>query len=407
LVLIVIRAAAACGDDDDTTGRDAAIGGDGDADTDGDADGDGDAGTDAGPPETCDEQGATRTIDCGFCGTQDQICAADGVWHDDGECIGGGECDPGAIQREACGTCGTHERVCSASCEWRAWAACDENPAGECTSGVEELTRDGCEAGDIQSRRCLEDCTWELLRPCGPDCIGAPEDVAADAEEICIPGGPFVMGGADPNSTNDDPEHEVVLYPYFIGRFEVTNERYRVCVADGGCTDPVERYDAYDADDRARRPVLGLAWDQAEDFCSWAGGRLPTEAEWEKAARGPSPDRRIFPWGDASPSCAQTQVGDCPGYAFEVEDIDSYPDGASPFGVERMVDGAYEVVADWYDEGYYADSDLVDPRGPDVGDERVVRSISEGYAAEVFPPLTARDRGFPTGVRCARSAEER
>lgn len=411
--------AAQCGGDDDSSDRDAAADGDADADSDADADGDtdsdadADADADAGPV-TCNEQGATRTIDCGFCGTQDQICAADGLWHDDGECVGPGECDPGAIQREACGTCGQRERLCSASCEWRAWGACDENPDGECTAGVEEATREGCEPGDIQSRRCLDTCRWEVVTPCSSDCIGDPQAVGTDEEEICIPGGPFIMGGADPNDwTYDDPEHEVILYPYFIERFEVTNERYHACVDAGVCDDLADdrwRLDGYDNPDGVRWGVEGVPHPDAEAFCAWIGHRLPTEAEWEKAARGSSPDRRQFPWGDAEPTCDEAHHYYCPGRSMEGGDIDAYPAGVSPYGAERMMDGATEHVEDVFQADYYDVSPGVDPRGPDAGDEYTKRGFGENHEPQLMPRLTARwvgDRDVHGGIRCVRSTEAR
>jgi formylglycine-generating enzyme required for sulfatase activity len=156
------------------------------------------------------------------------------------------------------------------------------------------------------------------------------------------------MGGADPNATDDDPEHEVTLYPYFIDRFEVTNERYRACVDAGVCLDPLDwaRMDDYDTERGSRWGLEGAAWEDARAFCEWIGRRLPTEAEWEKAARGPSPDRRPYPWGDEAPTCAEAHHSSCPGWVMEGGNVDDYPDGVSPFGVERMMDGATECTAD-------------------------------------------------------------
>lgn len=412
LVLVTLLSVG-CGEDtapiDASSGVDAAADGDADADTDGDSDTDGDGDSDAGAgidagPVPCDEQGATRTVDCGFCGSQDQICAADGLWHDDGECMNPGECRPGAIQQDGCGLCGTRERVCSASCTWNEWSACDEEQDVECDPGVEEVTRDGCEPGDIQERRCSDSCRWEALRECGPDCIGDPQGVGTLAEEVCVPGGAFIMGGADPDYDNDDPEHEVVLYPYFIDRYEASNDRYRECVDDADCTAPDDRRNPwyYDPDD-GRKGIVLLTQAQVEDFCAWAGRRLPTEAEWEKAARGPSPDRRIFPWGDDPPACDQANQQGCEHF----EDVDAYPAGASQYGVERMLDGADEANADWYGEYYYSESPRVDPRGPANGDVHVGRGIADGLPADMYPPLTQRWDGDGGGVRCARSTEER
>ncbi|MBI2893818.1 MAG: SUMF1/EgtB/PvdO family nonheme iron enzyme [Deltaproteobacteria bacterium] len=395
------------GDNDADGDSDTDADSDADGDSDTDADSDADAGTDADAgPEPCDEQGATRTIDCGFCGTRPQICAADSLWHDDGDCVNPGECRPGAIQEDGCGLCGTYERVCSASCAWNEWSACDQDEGAECEPGGQEVTRDGCEVGDIQERRCSDSCRWEALRECGPDCIGDPRDAGTDAEEVCVPGGPFIMGGADPDNQDDDPEHEVVLYPYFFDRFEATNDRYRECVGDGDCTEPDPFwYRTYDEPDAGRFPITRLEQEQVEAFCAWAERRIPTEAEWEKAARGPSPDRRTYPWGDEPPTCDEAKHGSCPYY--EGDEVDDRPAGASPFGVERMTDGVDETTADWYAEDYYAESPRVDPRGPELGNAHAGRGVGEGYPADSFPGLTQRWEGDGGGARCARSAEER
>jgi len=374
-----------------------------------DADSDADTDTDTGP-ETCDEQGATRTVPCGFCGEVSQVCAEDGFWHDEGECENPGECEAGSIGTEACGTCGERERICSSSCGWLEWGDCVEQADAECTRGEVRLDSDGCDRGEVAAEICSDACRWERTEECGADCPGEPRGVGTDAEEICIPGGAFIMGGADATDVDDDPEHEVIVSPYFIGRWEVTNERYHDCMLADACALPAGGYGGADVVDpaRARWPVRDLTWQQASDFCSWNGGRLPTEAEWEKAARGSAPDRRRFPWGDEPPTCDQAFHEGCD--LPEDGTIDINPDGASPYGVERLAGGAREWTRDFYDPGYYAESPDSDPPGPASGDSHSFRSLlGARLTADQFPVLTGRD-GFGDaedgpGVRCVRGVE--
>jgi formylglycine-generating enzyme required for sulfatase activity len=215
------------------------------------------------------------------------------------------------------------------------------------------------------------------------------------------------MGGADPNQTADDPEHLVTLSPYQIGRWEVTNGRFRACVTAGACTPPATPRANYTTCDRC--PLVGVLYDQAVAFCTWDGRRLPTEAEFEKAGRGgadasnPLP-RRIYPWGDTTPSCAEANIAGCAA-AYE-EPVDSHPAGASIYGVERLLDGAAEFLEDWYSETYYSVSPAVDPRGPATGFWRSGRGRGDAGPLFSFPFVTTRDYYNPVlapiGFRCAR-----
>lgn len=372
-------------------------GGDEASDGDGDADSDSDTATDT-TPEVCSDVGQTRTDECGC----SQICGDDHTWQVDGPCDA--ECAPGAVERELCGTCGQTERTCDADCRWPLWSDCAESPFDECVRGeARDISRDGCDPGQVRAEVCSVECLWED-RDCSTDCPGTPRGVGTDAEEICIPGGPFIMGGADETDTDDDPEHEVVLSPYFIGRYEVSQQRAVACAEDGDCTsvDPPDP-------DQALWPQ-GMNWHTASAFCSWAGGRLATEAEWEKAARGASPDRRRYPWGDEDPTCEQVSSGECP-----TPNVDANPGGASPFGVERLTDGVVEWVSDLYDPTYYASSPAADPAGP-AGESttRVIRGPDLDPRPD-NPPLTTRDEldvdsratldlNDLIGTRCVRGA---
>ena len=164
---------------------------------------------------------------------------------------------------------------------------------------------------------------------------------------------------------NEQPLHTVTLDAYFIDKYEVTNVRYKACVDAGGCTAPgsvnsVTRSPYYGTSTYADYPVLNVTWYQARAFCAWAGKRLPTEAEWEKAARGSS-DTRKYPWGDSAPDCTKTNYGLCVG---DTSRVGSYPNGASPYGVMDMAGNVFEWVNDFYGENYYSVSPMSNPPGP-------------------------------------------
>ena len=211
-----------------------------------------------------------------------------------------------------------------------------------------------------------------------------------------IPGGWFIMGSDDCGDTpydeegppSEKPEHIVYLDSYFIDIYEVTNGEYKVCVDAGVCTPPVnEQYatpcataeQRYNDPARANHPVMCVYWEQAMDYCTWAGKRLPTEAEWEKAARG-SADERIYPWGDGlDEECIKANVyypppsSPCPG---DTTEVGTHPDGASPYGVMDMAGNVEEWVNDWYAADYYSISPSINPTGPASGTEKVFRGGS-------------------------------
>jgi hypothetical protein len=184
-----------------------------------------------------------------------------------------------------------------------------------------------------------------------------------------VPAGEFSLGGA----VADFPAHRVALDPYWIQQTEVTNGMYAQCVAAGACTAPVEERGAplYTNTDYASYPVVGVNWDQASTYCTWTGGRLPTEAEWEKAARGSSDN--TYPWGQQQPTCDLANFGGCLKHTSPVTD---YPEGRSSFGLYDMVGNVFEWMGDWYSDTYYNESPAMNPAGPDSGEYRVIRGSS-------------------------------
>jgi formylglycine-generating enzyme required for sulfatase activity len=184
------------------------------------------------------------------------------------------------------------------------------------------------------------------------------------AELVYVPAGEFLMGN-ESGDPDESPEHEVYLSAYWIYKYEVTNAQYRLCIQAGECTGDIENYPANNY------PVSNAIWLHAENYCEWAGGRVPTEAEWEKAARGDE-GRYPYPWGDGI-NCNLANFEKC---EEGVAQVGSYLEGASPYGVLDMAGNVWEWVADYYNDRYYSKSPITNPMGPESGNERIIRGGS-------------------------------
>lgn len=238
----------------------------------------------------------------------------------------------------------------------------------------------------------------------GPD--GAPGGADASptplVDRVSVPAGGFVMGcdpGADPGCPFDAlPARAVTLPAFQLDRTEVTQAAYARCVAAGVCAPPGA---GYDPAARPTHPVVAVSWTDAQAYCAWAGGRLPTEAEWERAARGA--DERTYPWGGAPPDCTRANYSNC---GMAAKPVASAPAGASPVGAHDLAGNVEEWVADWYSSSYYFTGPDVDPQGPATGTTRVVRgggfrspsgALRTFVRATLRPDLSSDDLGF----RCA------
>ena len=172
---------------------------------------------------------------------------------------------------------------------------------------------------------------------------------------VYVPAGEFLMGSEDEDAWEDEsPEHLVYLDAFWIYQTEVTNQQYNLCVEAGACDDVSDNDNDY--------PVTGVFRRDGRQYCEWAGGRLPTEAEWEKAARGT--DGRKFPWGNQPPTCDLANFADC---LEGTAPVGSYPQGASPYGALDMAGNVWEWVSDGYEPAYYSLSPYENPTGPSGG----------------------------------------
>jgi len=222
---------------------------------------------------------------------------------------------------------------------------------------------------------------------------------------VYVPAGKFEMGSEE-GEENEKPQHTVYLDAYYIDQTEVSNAQYMACVKAGACVQPADTA-YYNSDAFADHPIVNVSWYNADDYCEWAGRQLPTEAQWEKAARGT--DGRTYPWGEGF-DCSFANFFGCTDY--QTSSVGYYgKKGASPYGAYDMAGNVWELVADWYDRDYYRNSPSSNPTGPSNGTYRVVRGGSYYRPSGDYFRLTVRENTSPFsavgiyGFRCAMDAD--
>jgi len=240
-----------------------------------------------------------------------------------------------------------------------------------------------------------------VYAPAGEFLMGSDDDDVDEAMQLCAE---LAYDCGREWFEAEQPAHAVALGSFWIDQTEVTNAHYRDCVEAGDCEPPHDRrsytrdeyygtraYDDY--------PVIKVSWQQARTYCEWAGARLPTEAEWEYAARGPG--GFVYPWGDSPPGEA---LANCCGYVGDTTRAGSYPAGASWCGALDMAGNVWEWVADWYRS--YPSERQVNPAGPAYGEWRVLRGGPWGYGQYLARCAFRRTYGGVhwgenVGFRCA------
>lgn len=225
---------------------------------------------------------------------------------------------------------------------------------------------------------------------------------------VVIPEGPFEMGASGTQALEDErPAHRVALGEFSMDLYEVATAQYGAFLTATGRPAPW-LWEMVSVARHADRPIVGVDWQDADAYCRWKGKRLPTEAEWEKAARGL--DRRLYPWGNQLPTkdVANFALGARFSYSQVLMPVQSYESGKSPFGLYQMAGNVWEWVSDWYGVNYYERSPGSNPAGPEQGQFKVLRGGSWSdlpkylltYGRFKLPPET---RNSYTGFRCAKS----
>ncbi len=230
----------------------------------------------------------------------------------------------------------------------------------------------------------------------------------AETPMVEIPAGEFAMGLDGVQALEDErPQHRVWLRTFFIDLHEVTTAQYASFFAATNRAAPWQ-WDTVDLTQHGDRPVIGVDWSDADAYCRLKGKRLPTEAEWEKSARGT--DGRLYPWGNRAPTkdLANFALGARFSYSQVLMPVQSYEHAKSPYGLYHMAGNVWEWVQDWYAVNYYEASPEQNPQGPEQGQFKVLRGGSWSDLPKYLLTygrfrLLPETRNSYTGFRCAKS----
>lgn len=245
----------------------------------------------------------------------------------------------------------------------------------------------------------------QLERLRKPRAIEAP--AVEEPPMVNIPDGLFTMGFAGTQALEDErPAHRVWLSAYSMDRYETTTAQYAAFLAATNQPAPWQ-WNTVDLSQHGDRPVIGVDWEDAQAYCRWRGKRLPTEAEWEKAARGT--DERLYPWGNSVPTTALANFALGARFSYDqvLMSVQSYEQGKSPYGLLQMAGNVWEWVQDWYAANYYDTSPDRNPMGPAQGQFKVLRGGSWSDLPKYLLTygrfkLLPETRNSYTGFRCAK-----
>ena len=282
-------------------------------------------------------------------------------------------------------------------------------PAGNVTASVADAVYQIARMRRRQQMRRIALWTLVALLPVAAALYWVTHRSAATSRDgaplVLIDGGVFTMG--------DDeffPLREVFVSAFYMDEFEITTARYAKFMSANGALAPPDDWDRVNLESQGQLPVVGVSWHDADAYCRWAGKRLPTEAEWEKAAR--DGDERIYPWGNDEPSDARAAYARTAEQAYEggLTPVGSHEAGRSRAGVQDLAGNASEWISDWYSESFRSD-DVRDPAGPADGPGKVIRGSGWHDPAERLQSTrryhaSADQRADDMGFRCAKSANE-
>jgi len=223
---------------------------------------------------------------------------------------------------------------------------------------------------------------------------------------VSIPAGEFTMGSQD-GDVDERPAHKVYVDVFSMDVYEVTVGQYAEFLRSGEVRAPLD-WNTINQSANQKRPVANVDWADAAAYCKSAGKRLPTEAEWEKAARGT--DGRLYPWGNDPPTQLHANYGKMGSHDYgTLAPVGTLEDGKSPYGIYDMAGNVLEWVSDWYDNDYYKNSPQQNPAGPSMGGFKVIRGGSWTSsprnlrsADRYWDPPSFRSLYFP-GFRCAKT----